>query len=119
MNDQERLLAHMMNGRTEFVMCAAIWYDDGEKHEFQPYNIESGYVVCGWRHPNCFSTYRAIKQEKGKITFKELNKMHGVQGFLTTKNRFLNRAEALELVQHTGQLSKPLIGGVLTSEDLW
>lgn len=45
--------------------------------------------------------------------------MHGVQGFLTTKNRFLNRAEALELVQHTGQLNKPLIGGVLTSEDLW
>lgn len=24
-----------------------------------------------------------------------------------------------ELVQHTGQLNKPLIGGVLTSEDLW
>jgi hypothetical protein len=42
-----------------------------------------------------------------------------VQGFLTTKNRFLTRAEALELVTSTGQLTKPIIFGELTSEDLW
>lgn len=41
------------------------------------------------------------------------------QGFLTTKNRFLTRSEALELVIENGQLKKPLIGSVLTSEDLW
>ena len=42
-----------------------------------------------------------------------------IQGFLTTKNRFLTREEAYALVKETGQLKQPLIGGMLTSEDLW
>lgn len=76
MKDLKRLKEHLNNGKTEFVMCSAIHYDDGVDHINQPFNIETGYVICGWRHFNCRSPYGHLK---------------GVQGFLTTKNRFLDR----------------------------
>ena len=112
MIDQYRLDYHMNNGEIEYVMCAANWINDGVEHLFQPFNIDIGIVYCGWRHPCIFQQYRErFPQETyGKSE---------TQGFLTTKNRFLTRKEALELVRSNGQLKGDLIGGVLTSEDLW
>lgn len=112
MIDEIRLNAHLNNGKTEYVMCAANWIDDGIEYTFKPYNIDTGRVYSGHRHPQIFELTKDIYpfSEYGKST---------VQGFLTTKNRFLNREEALELVQKNGQLTKPILGGVLTSEDLW
>ena len=112
MIDQIRLDAHLANGKTEYVMCAANYYDDGKEHHFQPYNIATGYVVCGWRHSCCGGVYMAMNPLAKSWD-------HCTQGFLTTKNRFLDRNDALVLVRATGQLNKPIIGGVLTSEDLW
>lgn len=40
-------------------------------------------------------------------------------GFLTNAGRFLTRAQAEAVAVKTGQLTKPIIGGELTSEDLW
>lgn len=117
MIDKERLEAHLANGKIEYVMCAANYYDDGVHYRFQPFNINTGYVICGWRHANAGYSYLAAANEFGDSHIKSWD--HCVQGFLTTKNRFLNRAEALELVKSTGQLTKPIIGGELTSEDLW
>jgi len=48
MIDSKRLEAHLNNGKTEYVMCAANYYDDGNDHSYQPYNIDKGFVVCGW-----------------------------------------------------------------------
>lgn len=112
MIDQYRLDLQLNNGKTEYVMCAANWVNDEIEHMFQPFNIPTGIVYCGWRHPCIFQQYRErFPQETyGKSE---------TQGFLTTKNRFLTRKEALELVKENGQLTKPLIGGILTSEDLW
>lgn len=112
MKDLERLNAILSNGITEYVMCAANYYNDETKHMFQPYNIDNGFIVCGWRHPSCGMTYMALNTNAKRWD-------NCIQGFLTTKNRFLTRAEALELVISTGQLTKPTIGGELTSEDLW
>jgi hypothetical protein len=42
-----------------------------------------------------------------------------VQGFITNSYKFVTREEAYEIVISNGQLTKPMIGGVLTSEDLW
>lgn len=112
MIDEKRLNAHLNNGKTEYVMCAANWIDDGVDYTFKPYNIDKGRVFSGHRHPQIFELTKDIYvySEWAKVT---------VQGFLTTKNRFLTRKEALELVQQNGQLTKPIIGGELTSEDLW
>ena len=112
MTDEKRLNAHLNNGKTEYVMCSANYYDDGKDHHFQPYNIDKGFVVCGWRHACCGMSYMAANKDADRWD-------DCVQGFLTTKNRFLNRDEALELVKNNGQLTKPLLGSELTSEDLW
>ncbi len=112
MIDKKRLENHLNNGEREYIMCAANHYDDGKDHPFQPYNIDKGFVVCGWRHANCGMTYLAMNPDKKRWDDCE-------QGFLTNKNRFLTRSEGYELVKETGQLTKPLIGGMLTSEDLW
>lgn len=112
MLDKERLEKHLSNGKIEYVMCAANYYNDGKDHMFQPYNIDKGFIVCGWRHSCCGMTYLALNKEAKCWDNCE-------QGFLTTKNRFLNREDALKLVKETGQLKGNIMGGVLTSEDLW
>ena len=110
--DLIRLNHHLNNGKTEYIMCTANYYDDGLDHMFQPYNIDKGFIICGWRHPNAGSSYLAANKEASRWD-------NCIQGFLTTKNRFLNRKESLELVVSNGQLTKDIIGGELTSEDLW
>jgi hypothetical protein len=45
--------------------------------------------------------------------------IEGEQGFLDHRGKFLTREEAEVHARACGQLTKPLIGGVLTSEDLW
>ncbi len=112
MVDEKRLIAHLNNGKTEYIMCAANWVDDGIEYTHKPFNIDTGRVYSGHRHPQIFELTKDIYpyNKYGRIT---------VQGFLTTKNRFLTRAEALDLVKENGQLTKPLIGSELTSEDLW
>lgn len=112
MKDIERLNAHLNNGEIEYVMCAANYYNDNNDHSFQPYNIDKGFVIGGWRHGCCGMAYMGANTQAKTWD-------NCIQGFLTTKNRFLTRAEALDLVKVNGQLTKPLIGGVLTSEDLW
>lgn len=111
MIDIERLNNHLNNGKIEYVMCAANYHNDGIDHMFQPYNIDKGFIIGGWRHPCCGNSYLASSG---------FNNYHDcIQGFLTTKNRFLTRSEALQLVISTGQLQKDIIGSQLTSEDLW
>ena len=41
------------------------------------------------------------------------------QGFLTSKGRFVSRKEAEIIARNCGQITGRLIGGELTSEDLW
>lgn len=112
MIDSIRLNAHLNNGKPEYIMCAANHYNDGCDHLMQPYNIDKGFVICGWRHPNCGYSYLAANSTANRWD-------DCVQGFLTNKNRFLTRDEAFELVKTNGQLKEDLIGSVLTSEDLW
>jgi hypothetical protein len=45
--------------------------------------------------------------------------LNEVQGFVDEEGNFYDRAAALEVVRSTGQLKRDLIGGILTSEDLW
>lgn len=118
MIDQYRLDLQMNNGKVEYIMCAAIWYKDFEQPTHSPYNVDCGVVLCGHRHGFIIGQMHSIT---GLRTVTNGEKAVGdyVQGFLTTKNRFLNRKESLELVKENGQLTEPLIGGELTSEDLW
>jgi hypothetical protein len=112
MIDKKRLEAHLNNGEREYIMCAANYYDDGQDHLYQPYNIDKGFIVAGWRHPCCGYSYLASNPWEKRWDIC-------VQGFLTNKNRFLNRDEALSVARESGQVIGDILGGELTSEDLW
>jgi len=81
----------------EKVVCAAIHYQDGNKYEHQPKNIESGIVICGWRHFNCLATVYSLKPELKMDSTT-------IQGFITTKGRFVNRQEGRMVAYEAGQV---------------
>ena len=85
------------SSKAEYILCAAIHILDGEIHEHQPKNVETGYVVTGWRHHNCYQTISLINQRK-------IRKHRDIQGFLTSKNRFLDRKEAGQLAKQCNQI---------------
>lgn len=98
----------------ERVICAAIWYDDKKQRGNQPLNIKTGIVACGLRHANCFPILFAVFPN-GEY------KKSCIQGFLTNRNRFVNREEAAMIAMKAKQIDKPkYFGGLeLDSSDLY
>ena len=92
----------------EYVICAAIHYDDGKKHIHQPKNIKTGLVICGRRHHNCMAIRKICS---GKETLGE-----NIQGFLTSENRFIDKDEAADVALESGQIERT---HTLFSEDLY
>lgn len=108
----------MINKKEEFIICAALHYRDGLKYQEQPRNIESGIVVAGRRHNNCFMTLKQL--------FPSLNEKiieHKDFGFITSHDNFVTRAEAFKIAQLQNQIWHEIHKGVkeniLTSEDLY
>ena len=101
---------------TPYIICAAIWFKDGNKYSHQPRNVDSGLVVCGRRHHNCFLT--AFELNGGK-KIEGLNEVNGraMQGFLTSDDRFVDRKEAGKIAFNAGQTVK--LTECLFSEDLY
>jgi hypothetical protein len=100
-----------------YVLCAAIWFKDGKKYEHQPKNVDSGIVICGRRHHNCFLTAYELNGGK-KIIEKigdDINRI--VQGFLTSDDRFVDRKESAMIAFNAGQTAKA--HDHLISEDLY
>lgn len=127
---------------TETIICAAIHYDNGIHYKFQDvYGIKTGFVLSGYRHPNILSVlptnpYFLKKMfdtgDKEEIQkYEELKVKYGwqedgllrcntIQGFLTSKGRFVNRKEAYNIALEAGQID--CNGGYckeLFSEDLY
>jgi hypothetical protein len=92
----------------ESILCAAIWYQDLDKMSekwipivegyMRPHNIQKGIVICGYRHPSCMYTMIAITGKRSVET--ECGEY--VQGFLTSKNRFVDRKEAAKIFVENG-----------------
>ena len=95
-----------------YILCAAIHFPNGKKYSDQPLNIESGYVVAGRRHSNCYKTLEIIGVNIGDCDRKD-------EGFITSDNRFLNRAEAALLAKERGQLLVNYTPEILISENLY
>lgn len=85
----------------EYILCAAVYFDDGIVYAHQPTNIDKGFVICGFRHHNCFMTM--FIQHKGDISYKNIEKE---QGFLTNLNRFVDRYEGFKIAKHAEQILK-------------
>jgi hypothetical protein len=108
----------------ERILCAAIWYKELDKMSekwipvvegfMRPSNISEGIVICGYRHPSCMYTMIAITGKRSVET--ECGKY--VQGFLTSKNRFVDREEGAKIfVDNGGTLQYSTVE--LFSEDLY
>lgn len=110
----------MSNG-IETIICSSIWYKDLElkkpqvlePHNYRPNNCDKGVVLSGWRHVNCLYQMVAIygirNHEAGE----------SIQGFLTNKNRFVDRVEGAKIALACGQVKKLEYGTILYSEDLY
>lgn len=96
----------------EYITCAAIHYDDGEPYVHQPINIDRGFVITGHRHHNCHTTM-AILTNRNEIKAK----FEKTQGFLTNKNRFVDRYEAADIALAAQQISQKT--KALYSEDIY
>lgn len=98
----------------EKILCAAIWYKEQPQlvSHYNPINIGKGVVLCGYRHHNiigqCISLLNKKQHEMGEY----------VQGFLTSKNRFLDREEAAKLWKEQGNTLQ-YTDNELFSEDLY
>jgi hypothetical protein len=98
--------------KPEYILCAAIWFDDGKSYLNQPNNITTGLVLCGWRHGCIFPQIGGLVKERQQLGIFEKE-----QGFLTSKNRFVNRKEAGKIAFERGQTEE--LKETLFSEDLY
>jgi len=91
----------------EFIICAAIRLDDTNK------------IYYGHRHNHC------IEALNGELSWtlnrQEIGKIKKTQGFITSKNRFVDRKEGLTIALENDQvINKDNIhGNQLFSEDLY
>jgi hypothetical protein len=100
----------------EWILCAAIHVEDDPKHLHTPKNIETGFVICGRRHHNCYRILELLPN------VDKLNVGRERQGFITNLDRYVDRKEAFQIAKAANQCLQPdlineNIG--LTSEDLY
>ena len=101
---------------TEIIICAAIWYKDFPFHIHNTVNTGSGLVVSGYRHGQVIGIVNILAQLRTVEIAPDAVGEY-VQGFLTNKNRFLDRKEAHKLFVKNG--GKPDWKDELYSEDLY
>lgn len=100
----------------EYILCAAIHFDDGKEYHHQPKNIKSGLVFCGHRHGCIFAQIGGTVGERQELGIYEKS-----QGFLTNMNRYVKREEALTIALANNQVLdlSDVRGDRLHSEDLY
>lgn len=103
--------------KEEYILCAAIWFDDGEKHIHQPKNIETGLVLCGWRHHCIFPQMGGLFHSMPTVKERIEKGIKETQGFITNTNRFVDRIEAAKIAFEAKQIKEPL--KYLKSEDIY
>lgn len=112
----------------EHIICAAVIVNDGKYHTDPPDNVETGFVVCGRRHNNCYAIteellYPNWRNDPEHNKLRLLCENRKSQGFMTSTNRYVDREEAYAIARDADQLllgdyqkSKPYM---LASEDLY
>ena len=98
--------------KPEYLLCAALYVQDGQEHVHQPRNIKNGFVICGRRHHNCYALARVMG-------YVNIITLPVIQGFLTSDDNFLDRPAALALAIKSGQVPTGFKKRELFSEDVW
>lgn len=109
----------------EFILCAAVYVDDGKDHKPRSYaHPKTGIVFCGWRHGDCFVPLQAWADLLPPAEREAIGEegLHKNQGFLTSRGRFVSREEAWTIARDAGQLTPECAARPepwLMSEDVW
>lgn len=82
------------------IICPAIHFQDGKQHNFQPTNIEKGFVLCCMSYT---AGYYILSYIKG------LSDSTKTEGFLTSSNEFVDPYEALRIALKANQITKESI----------
>jgi hypothetical protein len=106
---------------SERIICAAVWYKEipiKKEIPFEstnPKNCLTGLVFSGHRHGHCIYTKCAV------TGLRDAESGENEQGFLTSKNRFVSREEALIIALRENQVMdiNEIRGNRLFSEDLY
>ena len=106
---------------SERIICAAVWYKEipiKKEIPFEstnPKNCPTGLVFSGHRHGQCIYTKCAV------TGLRDAESGENEQGFLTSKNRFVSREEALIIALRENQVMdiNEIRGNRLFSEDLY
>lgn len=99
----------MIDNTKEYILCAAIWYANYDTVH-KPHNVDSGIVISGVNHAQCIGVFNQLT---GKRTPEETT----IQGFITSKNRFVDRKEGSAIAFNANQTKED--DGCLFSEDLY
>jgi hypothetical protein len=106
--------------KKEYILCAAIWYKDIPLQKViegvLPKNCDRGLVVLGHRHGQCMWTMSSLTGLRS-VTNAEDGVGEYEQGFLTNKNRFVDREEGGQIAFAAGQTED--LRTTLYSEDLY
>ena len=106
--------------KKEYILCAAIWYKDIPLRKViegvLPKNCDRGLVVLGHRHGQCMWTMSSLTGLRS-VTNAEDGVGEYEQGFLTNKNRFVEREEGGKIAFDAGQTED--LRTTLFSEDLY
>lgn len=106
----------------EYILCAAIWYKEIPIKKEIPYaytnpiNCPIGLVFCGHRHAQCMYTMTLVTGLRTCEIGEDCSGEH-IQGFLTSKNRFVDREEGAKI--HIANGHKIDFENRLFSEDLY
>lgn len=97
----------MIDNSKEYILCAAI-----ERHQRKEsgsyHENDIDFIEIGYRHHDIRNRFPTLVKREPKA-----------QGFYTSKGRFVSRKEAEKIARDCGQVTGNLIGGELTSEDLY
>lgn len=86
--------------KKEIIICSAIWYKELPTPVYRPINVNEGIVFCGHRHTHCLYQMVAMTGKRQCEVGEE------VQGFLTNKNRFVDRFEGAKIALSSGQIKE-------------
>jgi hypothetical protein len=104
----------------ERIYSAAIWYMDLDLPtvKYRPENITKGVVIEGHRHADII---RTLLNLTGLRTVENGENAAGtsIQGFVTNKNRFVNRVEGKVIAKNANQLIEETGFNELYSEDIY
>ena len=112
----------MIDNSKEYSLSAAIWYKDGTEapRGFIAQNIDSGVVIGQWRHGNVINVRatnplwnaKKLAERRGENPMKiekyedTLSYFDEIDGFITSKGRFVDRWQAAELALLCGQIDE-------------